>query len=43
MDWYYPVLSGVVTGEMGIKHLAEKNETFEIPVKVFVASLIVRG
>ncbi|MEC7607820.1 MAG: prenyltransferase, partial [Actinomycetota bacterium] len=33
MDWYYPVLSGVVTGEMGIKHLAEKNETFEIPGK----------
>ena len=33
MDWYYPVLTGVVTGEMGKKHLAERNDTFEIQGK----------
>ena len=33
MDWYYPVLSGVVTGEMGKRHLAKKIATFELQGK----------
>ena len=28
MDWYYPVLSGVVTGDAGRARLAERSETF---------------
>ena len=33
MDWYYPVLTGVITGESGKRHLAEKNEIFEMEGK----------
>ncbi len=28
MDWYYPVLAGVVTGDAGRKHLADRFDTF---------------
>ncbi|CAN5533870.1 prenyltransferase [soil metagenome] len=28
MDWYYPVLAGVVTGEAGREHLAARRDTF---------------
>ena len=28
MDWYYPVLAGVVTGDAGRARLAERSETF---------------
>mgnify|MGYP001820317198 FL=1 len=28
MDWYYPVLSGVITGDAGRAHLAERFDTF---------------
>ncbi len=31
MDWYYPVLSGVITGEAGRAHLAERYDTFVLP------------
>ena len=30
MDWYYPVLTGVLKGESGTKHLKGKKEKFEI-------------
>ncbi|MEC7844196.1 MAG: prenyltransferase [Actinomycetota bacterium] len=30
MDWYYPVLTGVLRGGTGIDHLKEKSEIFEI-------------
>ena len=33
MDWYYPVLTGVLRGESGIDHLQEKSEIFEIESK----------
>ena len=33
MDWYYPVLTGVITGESGKRHLAEKNKIFEMEGK----------
>jgi hypothetical protein len=28
MDWYYPVLSGVITGDRGASHLAARRDTF---------------
>lgn len=28
MDWYYPVLAGVLAGERGRQHLAERRDTF---------------
>jgi len=28
MDWYYPVLSGAISGAEGLAHLAERQETF---------------
>jgi len=28
MDWYYPVLAGVLTDEAGRAHLAERRDTF---------------
>lgn len=31
MDWYYPVLAGVVTGEAGAARLAERHPTFVMP------------
>ena len=33
MDWYYPVLSGVITGEAGRLHLAERFPTFMLEGK----------
>lgn len=33
MDWYYPVLTGVLRGESGINHLKGKSEIFEIESK----------
>ncbi|HJM28675.1 MAG: hypothetical protein QF596_10330 [Acidimicrobiales bacterium] len=33
MDWYYPVLTGVLKGESGTKHLKEKKGKFEIDGK----------
>lgn len=33
MDWYYPVLTGVLSEEVGKAHLDEKNITFEIEGK----------
>ena len=33
MDWYYPVLAGVFTGDTGEKHLNEKKTIFEIEGK----------
>ncbi len=30
MDWYYPVLSGVISGEAGRAHLAERFATFNL-------------
>lgn len=33
MDWYYPVLTGVLRGESGINHLEGKSEIFEIESK----------
>lgn len=30
MDWYYPVLTGVVTGEEGVERLARRHEAFVI-------------
>lgn len=31
MDWYYPVLSGVITGERGATRLAARRDTFMMP------------
>ena len=31
MDWYYPVLSGVVGGDRGVRHLEARRETFVMP------------
>ncbi|QGG96388.1 prenyltransferase/squalene oxidase repeat-containing protein [Actinomarinicola tropica] len=31
MDWYYPVLAGVLTGERGREHLAARYDTFVMP------------
>lgn len=31
MDWYYPVLAGVVTGDAGAERLASRWDTFVIP------------
>jgi hypothetical protein len=33
MDWYYPVLAGVITGEDGLSHLTAKKSEFEIQGK----------
>ena len=33
MDWYYPVLAGVITGEAGRTHLAERFDTFMLDDK----------
>jgi len=33
MDWYYPVLAGVLSGEVGRVHLAERYDTFIMPGK----------
>ncbi len=33
MDWYYPVLSGVISGEAGRAHLAERFPTFMLADK----------
>ena len=33
MDWYYPVLSGVISGEAGRAHLAERFNTFSLEDK----------
>ena len=33
MDWYYPVLTGVVTGEDGRRHLEERYGTFAVEDK----------
>ncbi len=33
MDWYYPILAGVLTGERGVEHLAERYDTFVMPGK----------
>lgn len=30
MDWYYPVLSGVISGEVGRVHLGERFDTFNL-------------
>ncbi len=33
MDWYYPVLAGVLTGEVGRAHLADRFDTFMLDDK----------
>ncbi|MCH1512952.1 MAG: hypothetical protein L7S58_05255 [Acidimicrobiales bacterium] len=33
MDWYYPVLAGVISGEDGLSHLSAKTSEFEIAGK----------
>mgnify|MGYP002839881954 CR=1 FL=1 len=33
MDWYYPVLTGVLTGDAGLKHLLKKESIFEMKGK----------
>ena len=33
MDWYYPVLSGVISGEAGRAHLAARFDTFNLEDK----------